>query len=817
MKKIFIALLIASFFVSCGSAPAGDGTADESGVLNKNDAASEASFASENIISSDEDVAEYSDGDSDGDEDGGGDTESNEVAAIDEEEDYDDEASGTAIDDGADASVAASNDSDDGSGTDAAADEADGFDAASGDSASDVAFDRATEDEIVQIDEDGVLNADIDQGITDELPELEFDEDGRAVVVTPDMKNWSEPIANEGAIESRVADSPKLSTEEERLLETMYDENFNESEVALAPLPPPNEEALPTEQTANTPSGDAVSSAAPNDNVHDAAVLDDNVYDVAPPSADANVVASASAAYISSTPAAPPAPDAADSADVPAPSDIPVTTDAPVSTTPSASANTPADAAPAVADASPANAASPLPVIASGAQKNEGEKSLDLPILPKTADSDTKPSEVFVTEYNPAESTEDENKTDEANDGTENEIKPSRSVEIKNHQYLDVTYPGAGWVYMGEGVSKGKKIAFKGRKLGETQTQFTLRAQRTGTALLHFYKNDVLSGNYIDDYMEVVVTDEVASTTDPHAKAPDYADVVPPRPKKAKTVQVAEKDKEESKADNAAEDKASNELSIKADNESVAALPKADEAKTQVAREESTKEDSAKAGVAKARTAKPQASKAQVKKAEATKTAAKEDSAKPKASSAQAAKAQSSTLQRQGQETKPKAQADVAMANAPKAAAQEVSENPSSQVPMSRQTPHAQEQEDKRAPLASPFSGGTEGASVSNASLKDIGDESADSLLLAAQKAYNGKRYADCLTLLSAFFDKATSRIDEALYLEGLSLEARSPAQNIKGAIDTYSILMKNWPASKLWNKARERSIYLKRMYIDIR
>ena len=53
--------------------------------------------------------------------------------------------------------------------------------------------------------------------------------------------------------------------------------------------------------------------------------------------------------------------------------------------------------------------------------------------------------------------------------------------------------------------------------------------------------------------------------------------------------------------------------------------------------------------------------------------------------------------------------------------------------------------------------------------------------------------------------------------LEGLILEAKSSARNIKSAIGAYDTLIKNWPQSPYWRRANERSIYLKRFYIDIR
>ena len=92
-----------------------------------------------------------------------------------------------------------------------------------------------------------------------------------------------------------------------------------------------------------------------------------------------------------------------------------------------------------------------------------------------------------------------------------------------------------------------------------------------------------------------------------------------------------------------------------------------------------------------------------------------------------------------------------------------------------------------------------------------------DELLLKAQKAYNAGSYAECLDYLTEFFNNAVTKIDEALYLQGLALEAPSSSRNIKAALDTYETLVKSYPQSKKWNAANERVIYIKRFYFNIR
>lgn len=121
---------------------------------------------------------------------------------------------------------------------------------------------------------------------------------------------------------------------------------------------------------------------------------------------------------------------------------------------------------------------------------------------------------------------------------------PSRSMTAKNNQYVDIIYPGRGWIYMGEDEGKDQILRYFGRKLGTENTTFTLRTTKSGETVLHFYKNDVLKGEYIDDYLEIKVLEESAKPNE-RAKAPSYEESVPQKPvrleKKAETQEEAQK------------------------------------------------------------------------------------------------------------------------------------------------------------------------------------------------------------------------------------------------------------------------------------
>ena len=140
----------------------------------------------------------------------------------------------------------------------------------------------------------------------------------------------------------------------------------------------------------------------------------------------------------------------------------------------------------------------------------------------------------------------EEEEPKENTEQTENNSQktPSRSMTAKNNQYVDIIYPGRGWIYMGEDEGKDQILRYFGRKLGTENTPFTLRTTKSGETVLHFYKNDVLKGEYIDDYLEIKVLEESAKPNE-RAKAPSYEESVPQKTvrleKKAEAQEEAQK------------------------------------------------------------------------------------------------------------------------------------------------------------------------------------------------------------------------------------------------------------------------------------
>lgn len=278
-------------------------------------------------------------------------------------------------------------------------------------------------------------------------------------------------------------------------------------------------------------------------------------------------------------------------------------------------------------------------------------------------------------------------------------ITPSRSVTLKKGETLVITYPGSGWIYMGS-TSEYNNLASRGRKLGTTDTKYTLLAKEAGTQIHHFYKVDNLTGEYIDDYIEVTVLEKKGSSATV-VTAPDYKEVVPKKAETPAKSSTTKKKEAEVQAQKQAEEE------TKAETET--------ETKTTVNQQ--------------------------------TKTEAKNDN-----------KADDSVIVIDDEETQ----------------VVEVLEEDVEAIP-------------------------------------DL-----ESYMSQAKTLIESKDYIKAYNTLSTYLEYANDGRDEALYMLGQLLEADSPIKNIKEAINTYQSLCDSYPASKYWESANKRIIYLKRFYIDI-
>ena len=369
-----------------------------------------------------------------------------------------------------------------------------------------------------------------------------------------------------------------------------------------------------------------------------------------------------------------------------------------------------------VAEADTEDSLSPL--VANENADQETQKDSDIEVIDDISDSsessdNTEDDVISVGDGEEGAVTgEEEEETNNAED-----ITPSRKVTLKKMEYLDITYPGQGWIYMG--ITDGSKdLTYFGRKLGTENTKFTLQARNAGKKIVHFYKNDALSGQYIDDYIEVEILNQKGSNKT-HIDAPEYKQPVPKKAKEKINKNQAKNDEEISMetSESSLVQTTSNSSNV-SDSNSVSSIENDSKIEKQTSAPKETKNVE---GVLE------------------------------------------------------------------------------------------QEEEEGRGGERTSSSSSIEKTEDKN-SLTD-----SNTLLQEAQVLYNEKEYKLALEKINSFLESATSKRDLGLYLQGQILEAKSEVQNIKAAIEAYSTLTKNYPASKRWDDANKRMIYLKRFYLEVR
>lgn len=266
----------------------------------------------------------------------------------------------------------------------------------------------------------------------------------------------------------------------------------------------------------------------------------------------------------------------------------------------------------------------------------------------------------------------------------EKQIIPSRSVSLNKNEILDITYPGNGWIYSGL-VNNTREIIYSGRTTNEDSVKFSLQAKKAGTVIAHFYKNDFLTGDFVDDYIEITILNKNGSNKT-HITAPEY-----------KTPLPKVKENNEQAINNSQEPQKSEETETK---QYYISNPVTEE-KTEI----------------------------------------------------------------KGNQNKT---------------------------------------EEKQTQNENQTANETETPAVDT-----------DSILKEAENLYKNQDYEKSAEKLIEFFEYAQTKLDRALYLQGLVYEAKSSVQNINKAIDSYTKLTENYPASKYWNDANKKIIYLKRFYLE--
>lgn len=307
-------------------------------------------------------------------------------------------------------------------------------------------------------------------------------------------------------------------------------------------------------------------------------------------------------------------------------------------------------------------------------------------------------------------------------------IVPSRTVTLKISEYLEVTYPGTGWIYMGP-VDNSKNLLYFGRALGTENTTFSFHGRYDGTLVLHFYKNDYLTGDYIDDYLEVVILNEEGDNST-RILAPEYKQ---PVPKKKVVVEEVFKDS----TSNESKESSFSNFENKGNEDINNQKNKTDNFVKDLDESSNNKQD---------------------KFSEKNNTTSK--------------------LQ-------------------------------------SPEKTMSQPLESEELPLKSPIENNSQ--YDENLETENKSELIPETLLKDAYLLYNEGDFAGAKANINLFLSCGPENYDEGLFLKGKILEAKSEIRDIKGAIDAYSTITKEYPASSYWEDANKRIIYLKRFYLEVR
>ena len=420
---------------------------------------------------------------------------------------------------------------------------------------------------------------------------------------------------------------------------------------------------------------------------------------------------------------------------------------------------------------------------------------------------------------------------------TDPNVTPSRSVTIGLNQYLEVEYPGNEWIYLGE-AEETNHVRYYGRKLGRENTVFTLCSKEAGTVLLHFYCIDPLNGTSISDYLEVVVEDRTTGTSK-KAVAPSYASAFPANqhsnefdyvtptvkdvhkePDTPYTLEVPNPPKENTVAVPKTSTTGKSTSSTSSTSKSTSSSTQATTTKPATSSTSSTKNtSSASTSTATVPTSPSTARSTTSSASSSTSTATPSTSTGTTRSASSSASSSSTTTS-----SNPPASASIATGNP---TTRSISRSASSPVEEDYDTSDYADTTsgsytndyDAYSYGSSSMSGSdfTSGPSIASNTGSDYSSLSATELLEKAKEAYKNAKYAECISYLDEYFNSSASGSDEALYLLGQALEAPGSSRNIKGALDAYETLVKNYPYSKYWEPANERVIYIKRFYINIR
>ena len=389
-------------------------------------------------------------------------------------------------------------------------------------------------------------------------------------------------------------------------------------------------------------------------------------------------------------------------------------------------------------------------------QENQKEENnLEATKVNHSTEQETEtPTEENIENFPIIEVESEENQQDDTISQTELEILyanivPSRKISIKLGEKILITYPGLNWKFYGI-TDNSKDVELIERNKIRTNTTFEFITKNSGIKILHFYKFDNVTQNYIDDFIEIEIISEnsedevldvslleeeksnVEKTETKAVEAPKYKKV-----ESAKKIGTKKQIKEENQNKEKTESKETDKI---------------EEVQKEIEKEEKVIQNKNKV----------------VKKLEDSKVSKTSDEETNKN------KVQKQVVQKKETEVKKSEEKPVETKTKieEKATLEEKEESPS------------------------------------------LSKSEIDDLLISAKKLYNEKKYKESLEKVNLFLELSVEKRDEALFLQGQLYESQSNVKNIKKALESYNSIIANYPSSKVWEDANKRIIYLNRFYL---
>jgi len=133
-------------------------------------------------------------------------------------------------------------------------------------------------------------------------------------------------------------------------------------------------------------------------------------------------------------------------------------------------------------------------------------------VNPSTEQETETPPEENIENFPIIEVESEENQQDDTISQSELEILyanivPSRKISIKLGEKILITYPGLNWKFYGI-TDNSKDVELIERNKIRTNTTFEFITKNSGIKILHFYKFDNVTQNYIDYFIEIEIISE---------------------------------------------------------------------------------------------------------------------------------------------------------------------------------------------------------------------------------------------------------------------------------------------------------------------